>query len=261
MWVKLAIVIVLLGVFVYLSRKVFTSSAWKRYQLRRASMMAARGEIEKMISYLERNMDRRSVSDPLTNALVFFHIRSGQLERAEELVMDAMERGDGSGRALAQLGYIAAGRDSREEAEQYYRQAVEKDPELRSTVNVNLAAMLIEDGRNLDAAEDLLNEALDLREGSAKSGVHINLALLSMKRGDPRQALVQALTGYELMPAQKVTARSRANALAIASRAYRDQGESEESSRLASKALKILDEVETPEDDRLYTELGHLAGS
>lgn len=261
MWIKLAVVVGLLGVFLYLSRKVFTSSAWKRYQLRRASILAAKGQIQKMIRYLERNMDRSSVSDPLTNALVFFHIRSGQLDRAEELVMDAMERGDGSGRAVAQLGYIAAGRDRREEAEQYYRRALKLDPELGSTVNVNLAAMLIEDGRDLEEAEKLLNQALELREGSSRSGVHINLALLYMKRGRPRQALVQALTGYELMPAQRVTARSRANALAIAARAYRDQGEKEESARLASKALKTLEEVETPEDDRLYTELSHLAGS
>ena len=259
MWIKLAIVVALLGVFIYLSRKVFTSSAWKRFQLRRASTLAAQGKIQKMISYLERNMDRGSVSDPLTNALIFFHIRSGQTELAEELVMDAMDRGDNSGRALAQLGYIAAGRDSRDEAEHYYRQALKRDSDLKSTVNVNLAAMLIEDGRKLDEAEELLQEALELREGKAKSGVHINLALLHMKRGDPRQALVQALTGYELIPAQKITARSRANALAIASRAYRDQKERQESSRLASKAVKILEDVDTPEDDRLYRELLHLA--
>jgi Tfp pilus assembly protein PilF len=256
MWYKLGVIVVLLAIFLYLSHRLFKSMPWKRFQLRRASIMAAGGRVEKMLRFLERNRDRSSVSDPLTNALVYFLIRAGSLDRAEDVVNEAMERGDDSGRALAQLGYIAGGRQDTESAESYYRRALEKDESLKSTLNVNLAALLIEEGERFEEAERLLEEALEMREGIGRSGVHLNLAILHMKRDEHRKALVQAQTAYELLPNSEATRRSRAQALALASRAYVSLGEREESRKMASKAMKLLEKASA--DDNLVKELRHL---
>lgn len=257
MWYKLGVIVVLLAIFLYLSHRLFKSMPWKRFQLRRASIMAANGRVDKMLRFLERNRDRSSVSDPLTNALVYFLIRAKSFDRAEKIVNEAMTRGDDSGRALAQLGYIAGGREDPETAEDYYRRAIDKDESLKSTINVNLAALLIDEEERLDEAERLLEEALEMREGISRSGVHVNLAILHMKRDQPRKALVQAQTAYELMPSADATKRSRAHALALASRAYVNLGEKEESRKMATKAMKLLEGA--PADDNLVKELEHLA--
>jgi hypothetical protein len=75
-------------------------------------------------------MDPRRVSCPLTNALVYFYIRSGDLDAAEKIVTEAMGRGDGSGGAVAQLAYIAQVREEWENAENLYRRAMELEPSL-----------------------------------------------------------------------------------------------------------------------------------
>ncbi len=251
------VLFVLLAIVFYLAWRLIRSPYWKQRQLKKASVMAARGDIDGMIGYLEKNRNTRSVSCPLSNALIYFLIRAGRLDEAESVILDAIEKGDSSGIAIAQLGYVSADRGEKGAAEEYYRRAIRKDDSLKSTLNVNLAALLIESGERLDEAEELLREALEHREGNAKSGVHVNLALLHMKRNEPREALVQALTGYELMPGAGFTKLSRAQALAVAARAYRSLGDTSEAAKMAGKAIKLLEGL--PGTDKLAEELRHLS--
>ncbi|NLP06063.1 tetratricopeptide repeat protein [Candidatus Fermentibacteria bacterium] len=216
------------------------SRAYKAVLLRRAAALASAGRTGRMISLLQRNRDRSSVTDPLTNALVYFFIRSGRYDEAEKVILEAMERGDRSGASIAQLAFSAAGRGDAKAAEELYRKSLEKDPGLKRTVNVNLAMLLLESGR-LDEAELLLEEALELREGAARCGVHSNLALLHIRKGQPRDALVHAMSAYELQPASELSRVGRAQSLALASRASGMMGDSEQARSLAGKALKLLE--------------------
>ena len=252
-----AVIAALLAIAFYLAVRFIRSPIWKQRQLRKASIMAARGDIEGMIGYLGRNRNRSSVSCPLSNALIYFLIRAGRFDEAEALILEAIEKGDSSGTAIAQLGFVSGGRGESRSAEEFYRRAIEKDESLKPSLNSNIAALLIESGERLDEAEALLREALDGREGVARSGIHVNLALLHMKRSEPRDALVQALTGYELMPGADFTRLSRAQALAIAARAYQSLGDGAESSKMAGKALKLLKGL--PGTEKLASELGHLS--
>lgn len=217
--------------------------AWKSVQLRRAAVLAASGRVEEMIRMLRRNRDRRSVKDPLTNALVYFLIRAGRFDEAEDAVAEAIQKGDASGTALGQLGLIESGRGNAAQAEQYYRRALEKEPELAGSLGVNLAGLLIEkrDGAGLEEAEKLLQGALEIRSGASRSGVHINMSLLGLARSQPRDALVHAMTAYELMPSGEHSRGSRAQALALASRASSLLGEAGEAVELARKALSLLE--------------------
>ncbi len=233
------------------------SRAYKAVLLRRAAALASTGRTGRMISLLQRNRDRSSVSDPLTNALVYYFIRSGRYDEAEKVVLEAMERGDRSGASIAQLAFSAAGRGDAKAAEELYRKSLEKDPGLRRTVNVNLAMLLLESGR-LDEAEMLLEEALELREGASRSGVHSNLALLHLKKGQPRDALVHAMSAYELQPVSELSRVGRAQSLALASRASGMMGDSEQAQSLAGKALKLLEGLGGVE--KLVAELSEMAG-
>jgi Tfp pilus assembly protein PilF len=239
-----AVIVFLILVVLFLAWRLATSSTWKQLQLRRAAKMASSGNVEGMLRYLSRNMRRKSVSDPLTNAFIYFHIRSGNFDEAARAIEEAISLGDRSGMALAQLGYVAGGRGDRKQAEENYREAMERDPSLRGTMLVNISGMLIESGERLDEAEVMLREALELREGSARSGVHMNLALLHLKRKQPVEARVQAMTAYELIPAGGLLLNTtRANALAIASRACMMQGDRAEAASLASKALHLVEGI------------------
>jgi len=249
------IVIVFLALIVFfLAWRLIRSRTWKQLQLRKAAKLAAVGKTDDMLDFLKRNMNRKSVSDPLTNALIYFYIKSGQFDEAESIILRAIDKGDSSGMALAQLGYVSGGRRDYSKAEEYYRRALELDDSLRPTMNMNIAGMLIEQGAKLDEAEELLLEALELRDGSTRSGIHANLAMLYLKRKKPVEARVQAMTAYELIPSGSIILNSsRANALALASRACSMQGEKEEASKLASKALKLIEDL--PGMNHLASEL------
>ncbi len=217
--------------------------AWKSIQLRRAAVLAASGRVEEMIRMLQRNRDRKSVKDPLTNALVYFLIRAGRFDEAEDVVAEAVQKGDTGGTALGQLGLIESGRGNAAQAEQYYRKALEREPGLAASLGVNLAGLLIEkrEEPGLDEAGRLLQEALEIRTGASRSGVHINLSLLGLARNQPRDALVHAMTAYELMPSGDHSRGSRAQALALAARASSLLGEAGEALDLSKKALSLLD--------------------
>jgi len=248
------IVVFLCMLVVFLAWRLLRSRTWKQLQLRKAAKLAAVGKTDDMIDFLKRNLKKNDVSDPLTNALVYFYIKSGQYDEAEKIISQAVEKGDNSAMALAQLGYVEGGRKNHKKAEEYYREALSRDDSLKPTMNMNIAGMLIELGERLDEAEELLTEALELRDGSARSGIHTNLAMLYLKKKKPVEARVQAMTAYELIPAgNMILSSSRANALALASRACAMQGEKDEASRLATKALKLVEEI--PGLDRLADEL------
>ncbi|MFO7625807.1 MAG: hypothetical protein R6V62_00950 [Candidatus Fermentibacteraceae bacterium] len=243
----------------FFATRLLKSPFWKRRQLRKASLMAARGNITAMTGYLRANMDRGRVSCPLTNALVYFYIRSGDLDSAEKIVTDAMGRGDSSGGALAQLAYIAQGRSEWENAEKLYRKAMEAEPSLAPTLGMNIAGSLIQRNTRLDEAEDLLNQALDSENGPSRSSVHLNLAMLNSLRGSHSQAKVHALTAYELMQDLEITRLGRAQALGLAAGASRKMKDPVEAARLSQKALKVMGDLSGAE--RLRTELQEMAGS
>lgn len=248
----------LIMLVLFLAWRLVRSSTWKQIQLRKAAKLAASGRTDLMLDYLRRNINKKDVSDPVTNALIYFYIKSGQFQEAESVIRTAMDKGGESAMALAQLGYVAGGRKDPEAAEGYYRRALALDESLRPTMNMNIAGMLIESGQRLEEAEKLLEEALELREGSARSGIHANLAMLYLKRGQPVEARVQAMTAYELLPSgSAILNASRANALALASRACSMQGEKKESMKLAGKALKLVEEV--PGMEKMADELRYLA--
>lgn len=233
------------------------SPFWKRRQLRKASMMAARGRIQEMISYLRANMDKSRVSCPLTNALVYFFIRAGDLDSAEKIVTEAMGRGDSSGGAVAQMAYIAQGRGEWENAEKLYLRAMELEPSLAPALRMNVAGMLIQGNVRLGEAETLLQEALEAPGGPSKSSVHLNLAMLNSRLGNHSRAKVHALTAFELMPDTQVSRLGRAQALGFAAGASRGMNDPGEASRLAAKAVKVLGD--TPGADKLREELADLA--
>ena len=54
----------------FLAWRLIKSPTWKQLQLRKAAKLAAAGNTDDMIGFLKRNMNSKSVSDPLTNALV-----------------------------------------------------------------------------------------------------------------------------------------------------------------------------------------------
>jgi len=247
--------IVFFGVLLFLlAWRVIKSTAWKKMRLQKSAKLAAEGNIEGMKKILRRNMNPKDVSDLLTNALIYYHIRAGEFSEAEKVVSEAVRLGDKSGMAIAQLGYIAGGRGNRELAEEYYRKAAKKDDRLSGTMNINIAAMYIQSNEKLDEAEELLKSALDLREETGRTGVHMNLAMLYLKKKDYIQARVQAMIAYELIPSGTMILNiNRANALGIAARACANQGENDESSKLASKALKIISDI--PGQEKLREEL------
>lgn len=238
---------------IFLAYKLIKSPVWKQKQLQKASKMAAEGRVNDMISYLESNRNRKSVSCPLTNALVFYFIRSGEVDRAEKVVMEAVGAGDGSGTAFAQMAYIAQQRGNNENAEKFYRQAMVKDEKLAGTMKVNLAGLLINMDNRLDEAEKLLEEALEEREGAGKSGVYLNLAMLHMKRNDLSRARMNALTSAELLPDSPLTRLGKAQALGLAARCSANMGEKKEAERMAKKALKVLGDQ--PGTEKLHQEL------
>ncbi len=257
-WFILTSFLVLLVLF--LSWRLVSSRTWKQLQLRKAAKLAAAGRTGEMLGFLRRNMNRKDVSDPITNALVYFYIKSGQFDEAESVISTAIEKGDDSAMALAQLGYVAGGRKDHAAAEEYYRRALSMDESLRPTMNMNIAGMLIETGQRLDEAEKLLKETLELREGTTRSGVHTNLAMLYLKKEQPVEARVQAMTAYELLPSgSAILNGSRASALALASRACAMQGEPDEAAKLASKALKLVQDI--PGMERMAEELRHMVSS
>ncbi len=251
------IIAFLILIVLFLAWRLIRSGTWKQIQLRKAAKLAASGKTDEMIVYLNRNMNSKRVSDPLTNALIYFHIRSGNYDDAETVITCAMGKGDNSGMALAQLGYVAGGRKEFDKAEEHYRNAIERDESLKPTMYINIAGMLIELDSRLDEAEDLLKQALELREGPSRSGIHMNLAMLYLKKKQPVDARVQAMTAFELIPSGSILLNtSKANALAIASRACTMQGEKNEASQLASKALKLINDI--PGTEKLVEELKHL---
>lgn len=258
-YVPLIIAGVLLLFLVILGLALLRSPFWKRRQLRKASMMAARGNIRGMTEYLRANMDGSRVSCPLTNALVYFFIRAGDLDSAEKIVTEAMGRGDGSGGAVAQLAYIAQGRGESENAEKLYERAMELEPSLAPTLRMNIAGMLVQRNTRLDEAERLLQDALEAHGGPSKSSVHLNLAMLNSKTGNHSRAKVHALTAFELMPDNDVTRLGRAQALGLAAGASRGMNDPGEAARLASKAIKVLGDI--PGADKLREELAGLARS
>jgi Tfp pilus assembly protein PilF len=249
---------VFLAAAVFLGLRLLKSPVWKQKQLRKAAGMASQGKIEKMIEYLEANRNRKSAVCPLTNALVFYFIRSGENDRAEKVVLDAIGAGDTSGTAFAQMAYIAQQKGENETAETYYRQAMERDPNLKGTVNVNLAGLFINMDKNLDEAESLLEEALELRDGAGKSGVYLNLAMLHMKRKQYSRAKASAVTSAELLPDSPVTRAGKARAFSLAARCSIKLDDKGEAKRLASKALKILDNQ--PGAEKLKQELLAVTG-
>lgn len=244
---------------VFLATRLLKSPFWKRRQLRKASLMAARGDIKGMTGYLGANMDRGRVSCPLTNALVYFYIRSGDLDSAERIVTDAIGRGDDSGGALAQLAYIAQGRNEWDNAEKLYRKAMEIEPSLAPSLGMNIAGSLIQRNTRLDEAEELLNGALESVNGPSRSSVHLNLAMLNSLRGSHSQAKVHALTAFELMQDIEITRLGRAQALGLAAGASIRMKDPVEASRLSQKALKVLGDL--PGAEKLRTELTEMAGT
>jgi len=252
-----AVAAVLLAAAVFLGYRFIRSPVWKQRQLQKAAGMAAAGKVQEMIDYLESNRNTKSVTCPLTNALVFYFIRSGETGKAEKIVTQAMEAGDTSGTALAQLAYIAQQQGHNEAAEDYYRQAMQRDSELEGTMKVNLAGLYINMGKKLDEAESLLEEALELREGAGRSGVYLNLAMLHMKRKEYSRARASAVTSAELLPDTPVTRMGRAQAFGLAARCSVKLKDTTEAKRLASKALKALDDQ--PGTDRLKQELTAIA--
>ncbi len=244
---------VCLIIVIYLGYKFIKSPVWKQKQLQKASKMAADGKVKEMIDFLEANRDKKSVICPLTNALVFYFIRSGDTAKAEEVVTSAIDAGDDSGTALAQMAYISQEKGENDVAEKYYKEAMKKDSKLEGTMKVNLAALYINMNSRLDEAETLLEEALEQREGAGRSGVYLNLAMLQMKKNDYSRARVSAMTSAELLPSTPITRMGKAQALGLAARCSVKMKDLDEGKRLASKALKVLDDQ--PGTDKLREEL------
>ena len=242
-----------LAIVIFLGYRLLKSPVWKQRQLKKAAGMAAQGNVQGMIDYLEANRNNRSVACPLTNALVFYFIRSGESEKAEKIVVEAMDAGDKSGTAMAQMAYIAQQRGQNESAENYYRQAMELDPKLEGTMKVNLAGLFINMDQRLDEAEALLEEALEQREGAGKSGVFLNIAMLQMKRKEYSRARASAMTSAELLPDTPITRMGKAQAFGLAARCSVKLNDTSEAKRLASKALKTLDKQ--PGTEKLQQEL------
>ncbi len=250
------ILAVCIAAVLFLGYRLIKSPVWKQRQLQKASKMAAEGRVDDMIEYLEKNRDSKKVSCPLTNALIFYFIRSGEVDRAEKVVMQAVGKGDQSGTAYAQMAYIAQQRGDIENAENFYRKAMEVEPQLAGTMKVNLAALFINGDKRLDEAEKLLEEALEEREGSGKSGVYLNLAMLHMKKKDLSRARMYAVTSAELLPDTPLTLMGKAQALALAARCSAGLGDRGEARRLAGKAVKTMDGM--PGSDKLMEELKDL---
>ncbi len=249
---------VCLALVIFLGYRFLKSPVWKHRQLQKAAKMAAEGNVQGMIDYLEINRNKKSVACPLTNALVFYFIRSGETEKAEKIVLEAMNAGDKSGTALAQMAYIAQQKGQNEDAEKYYREAMAADPKLEGTMKVNLAGLLINMDERLDEAEALLEEALEQREGAGKSGVYLNLAMLHMKRKEFSRARASAMTSAELLPDTPITRMGKAQAFGLAARCSVKLLDTGEAKRLAGKALKILDNQ--PGTEKLRDELTAIAG-
>ncbi len=249
----------LLAVAIFLGYRLLKSPIWKQRQLQKASKMAAEGKVQDMIDYLEVNRNRKSVACPLTNALVFYFLRSGETDKAEKIVLNAVGAGDESGTAYAQLAYISQQKGQNENAEKFYKQAIEKDPKLEGTMKVNLAGLFINMDERLDEAESLLEEALEMREGAGKSGVYLNLAMLHMKRKQFSRARVSAMTSAELLPDSPITRMGKAQAFGLAARCSVQLGDPGEAERLAKKALKTLDDQ--PGTEKLKLELQAMSGA
>ena len=249
---------VCLAIAIFLGYRLLKSPIWKQRQLQKAAKMASEGNVQGMIDYLETNRNRKSVACPLTNALVFYFIRSGESDKAEKIVVAAMDAGDESGTAMAQMAYIAQQKGQNDSAEKYYRKAMELDPKLEGTMKVNLAGLFINMDQRLDEAEELLEEALEQREGAGKSGVYLNLAMLHMKRKEYSRARASAMTSAELLPDTPITRMGKAQAFGLAARCSVKLNDSSEAKRLATKALKTLDKQ--PGTEKLQQELLAITG-
>ncbi len=249
---------VLLLIVIVLGYRLLKSPVWKQRQLQKAAKMASQGDVQGMIDFLEVNRDKKSVSCPLTNALVFYFIRSGETDKAEKIVVDAINVGDTSGTAQAQMAYISQQKGQNKEAEAYYRKAMELDSGLEGTMKVNLAGLFINMNERLDEAEALLEEALEQRDGAGKSGVYLNLAMLHMKRKEYSRARASAMTSAELLPDTPITRMGKAQAFGLAARCSVKLKDKNEAARLAGKALKTLDNQ--PGTEKLKKELLAIIG-
>ncbi len=122
--------------------------------------------------------------------------QKGELDRAEALLGEAIERVPSHSDALNQLGNLSAMRNRTDLALEYYRRATESAPR-NAVARDNYARFLLRSGRHAEAVEQF-EEALRMRPRSAKLHHFMSAALLAQGRYE--EAIEHGLRAIELDP-------------------------------------------------------------
>lgn len=139
-----------------------------------------------------REVLRKNRNAPLANYVMgSLAIRRGQFKEAEAFLRKAADAPQPNVLALNDLAEVLRRTDRAAEAEDYVRRALEKAPNFY-ILHETLGVMLLEQNKDLDAAEESIRKAIELSKNE-KGGVedlrlYSSLARVQVRRGDKKAA-------------------------------------------------------------------------
>lgn len=165
-------------------------------------ILDARIYLAKALNALERFTDALSV---ITASLDYFQDtaqlwrlkgeterRAGQTEQAYDTFLRLHDLCPDDADTLNDLGVICRALGRYQDAEQYYRQAIEHDPKL-AVANANLGNVLELQNR-MEAAEEALRAALTLKPGDSDFAYNLAAVLSKQERSDEAIPLLETIT-------------------------------------------------------------------
>ncbi len=209
--------------------------------LREASELQKTGDINGAISVLEENLKDFSFSDPIFSSYISFLIANAKYDRAKDILKEMTSNKKEEFAAINMLGYVSTIEEKFEDAELYYKKALELDPTKKKPLYTNLAMIYAEQKINLDRAIEMLNEILNIEDGSNKYPIYVNLGYAYFQKGDYDNALGNEKLGLELIPKEEVYDSIRAFSHFIIGRTYKGQrkmGEAKADLLIAQQLVK-----------------------
>lgn len=130
-----------------------------------ALILASRGEIDKAVSQLEQNLEKKPQNIVLLSALGNLYEEKKDFEKAEKTYLTgASVKSDKQWSFFYRLGVINDKAGNRQKAVEYMKKALELDPENPDTLNY-LGYTYAEMGIELETAREMIEKALAIRPG------------------------------------------------------------------------------------------------
>lgn len=172
--------------------------------LRTAAELQKSGDISGALEKLEDNLEKFSFKDPVFASYISFLVANQKFEKAKRVIKETAEDPKEEFASVNMLGYIATIEEDFEEAEHQYQRALELDPSKKKAIYTNLAVIYAEQDKNLDKAEEMLQEVLQIEDGGNKFPAYVNLGYVQFKKGEFDSALTSEKIGLELIPKGEV---------------------------------------------------------